>query len=185
MADFTIAFDYLLKNEGGFVNNSSDPGGATKYGISFFFLRSQGNKYDFKNNGITVESIRSLTLDQAKEIYKDEFWDQLPYEEMSFQPIANYIFDTHVNIGQGSTVRIIQRALHAIGFTRTAIVEDGKMGNKTKNALISEMSETQSAYQFKIVLKAIRAEYYYALVRLNPGNKKFIEGWLNRCYESI
>ena len=34
--------DLLLKNEGGYVNNPKDPGGATKYGVSLRFLVDTG-----------------------------------------------------------------------------------------------------------------------------------------------
>ena len=53
-AKFLLAIEEVLKNEGGYVNHPSDPGGATNFGIT-------QRTYPRLN-------IRTLTVDQAKEI---------------------------------------------------------------------------------------------------------------------
>lgn len=41
MSDFQLAIALVLEREGGFVNQVSDHGGATKYGISLHYLRQK------------------------------------------------------------------------------------------------------------------------------------------------
>ena len=52
---FEKAFEYVIANEGGYVFDKNDPGGATKYGIS--------------QKAYHTLNIRALTLDDAKKIY--------------------------------------------------------------------------------------------------------------------
>lgn len=176
MSKFDSAFNYILSNEGGLVDNKNDSGGITKYGISFAFLKSAGNKYEFNDQGITPNTIKNLTLEQAQQIYKNEFWDKLPYDEINQQVIANYIFDMHVNMGLRAAVVCAQKALWALGCSRSVVIADGVFGPKTLSVLNSLTLCLLSA------LRAVRAAKYEAIVATNPGNKIFLEGWLNRTY---
>ena len=58
--DFDVAFERLIGHEGGYVNNPSDPGGETKFGIS--------------RRAYPSEMIRTLTLQRAKELYLRDCW---------------------------------------------------------------------------------------------------------------
>ena len=62
MTKFDKAMEHIFKWEGGYVNDAKDPGGETKYGIC-------------KRSHPTVD-IKNLTKDQAKVIYKREYWDK-------------------------------------------------------------------------------------------------------------
>ena len=86
MANFDLYFETLIKHEGGWVNNPSDPGGETNWGIT--------DKLDGKTDGmVDVDgdkkpdvSVKNLRKDQAKLIYKRLFWDTLKADEiLSFQ----------------------------------------------------------------------------------------------------
>lgn len=55
--------EFIFKWEGGYVNDPKDPGGETNFGIS---KRAHPN-VDIKN----------LTKEQAKEIYKVDYWDRI------------------------------------------------------------------------------------------------------------
>lgn len=55
----------LIQREGGYVNDPTDRGGATKYGITEAVARANG----FKGN------MRDLPLDTAKAIYKKTILD--------------------------------------------------------------------------------------------------------------
>lgn len=52
-----------IDHEGGCVNHPEDPGGETKFGIT-------KRSYPHLN-------IRDLTLDDARAIYRRDFWDRL------------------------------------------------------------------------------------------------------------
>jgi len=86
MADFERAFRVLVGEEGGYVNDPADPGGETKYGIS--------------KRAYPAIDIRNLTLDQAKAIYRRDYWDPLQLDRRPWGP-ALVLFDCAVNQGVG------------------------------------------------------------------------------------
>lgn len=111
MLTFDQAFDRLLGNEGGYVNHPGDPGGETNWGIS---KRSYPN-VDIKN----------LTREQAKTIYRRDFWDQLGADA---HPAIRYqAFDFAVNSGVSTAIRKLQAAL--------GVADDGVFGPISKRAL--------------------------------------------------
>ena len=82
---FDILVKKVLKHEGGYVNDPSDPGGETKYGIS--------------KRAFPDLDIKNLTEEQAILIYYDEYWldakvDKLPDE------LHEIYLDMVVNMGK-------------------------------------------------------------------------------------
>lgn len=102
--NFDTAFDRLISHEGGYVNNVNDPGGETKFGIC-------------KRSYPTV-NIAALTVDDAKAIYKRDFWDVLGddiHPAIKFQ-----VFDFAVNSGIQTAIRKLQAAI--------GVADDGHWG---------------------------------------------------------
>ena len=93
--DFDKAFERVIGHEGGYVNDPRDPGGETKYGIS---------KRAYPN-----VDIKNLTLDQAKEIYRRDYWNRLHLDEL---PVAVRfdLFDAAINSGVSAAAKFLQRA---------------------------------------------------------------------------
>lgn len=81
---FETAFSFTLGHEGGYVNDSHDPGGETKYGIS--------------KRSYPAVDIKSLTLEQAKAIYQRDYWQAASCERMP-PKIAIAVFDSAVHHG--------------------------------------------------------------------------------------
>lgn len=112
--NFDQAFDRLMGNEGGYVNNPQDPGGETNWGIC-------------KRSYPDVD-IANLTRDQAKSIYMRDFW--LRGNMDGFNPaIAFQVFDIAVNSGIETAIRMIQRAV--------GVADDGNIGPVTMAAINS------------------------------------------------
>lgn len=84
---FELAFSFSKQWEGGYVNNPKDPGGETKYGIS---------KKAYPNL-----DIKRLSLEEAKEIYRRDYWEKLP--SISNDGLRIAAFDTAINVGIGRT----------------------------------------------------------------------------------
>jgi len=84
--NFDVAMAFILKWEGGYVNDPDDPGGETKYGIS---------KKAYPN-----EDIKGLTLERAKALYKRDYWDKLDLEKYP-QDKAVVLMNVAVNMGVG------------------------------------------------------------------------------------
>lgn len=158
--DFPQEVERVLIREGGYVNDPSDRGGETNWGITHATL-------DHYNaiHGLPRSSVRDLTRDGAKTIYLELFWipsggDVLPY------PLDALMFDAAVNHGPAQAVIFLQRAVGAN--------EDGALGPRTLAAIASaDMSRVLSA-----LLNA--REGFYRWLATQPDQAKFLRGWLNR-----
>ncbi len=164
-ADFMRAVERVLADEGGYVCDPADPGGATKYGIS--------------QREYPTLDIRQLTREQAVAIYYRDYWSGRRYGELP-AAIAEKLFDLAVNMGADHATLCLQRALRACGH---AVVRDGALGPKTVSAALKAPGEA--------LLASLRSEAaaYYRLTaerwRLERGETgcEFLTGWLNRAYE--
>lgn len=109
---FDKAFEVLIGHEGGYVNNPSDPGGETKYGVS--------------KRAYPDVDIANLTIEQAKAIYLRDYWQRARCDELP-PTVAFQVFDTAVNSGIGQSIRFLQRAV--------GVADDGHVGPLTINAV--------------------------------------------------
>ena len=116
--NFDIAFDRLIGHEGGYVNDPNDPGGETNWGIS-------------KRSYPDVD-IKALTRDEAKAIYRRDFWDYIHAEKLH-DGVAWQAMDFAINSGIQTAIRKLQSALN--------VADDGHWGPRTE-AAAQEMSET-------------------------------------------
>ena len=153
MANFDKAVEKVLVNEGGYINDPDDKGGETKFGIS---KRAYPN-IDIKN----------LTTDEAKAIYKKDYWDKIKGDEIVSDEIAYEIFDTAVNMGARTSSKLAQIVVGAY--------PDGYIGAKTLEKLNSVDVEL-----FVTKFKLSKIARYTYLVKKNPVNKRFLFGWINR-----
>ena len=109
MADFNLAIEAVIGFEGG---SWDDPrGGPTKYGITRPTLE------EAKRRGLVPRDrqIRDLTVPEAKTIYRVLYWNEVRGDEIRNQVIAGELPDTAVNCGQGTAVKLAQRALNFLG----------------------------------------------------------------------
>ena len=98
------AFSYTIGHEGNYVNDPDDPGGETKFGIS---------KRSYPNI-----DIKTLTIEEAKKIYFDDFWLKMNCDQVSDQ-IGIELFDTAVNMGRNKAAEIFQEALNLTNRDRS------------------------------------------------------------------
>ena len=174
---FLDAFDYVMRYEGGLNEDPDDKGGITNFGISIKFLKTTGDKYC--KDGNYEQYIRSMTIDQAKEIYHAEFWLEV-YEEIYADWIRKYIFDMAVNHGHSIAHKLVQRACYvADSHWYREIINDGIFGEQTLNAVLEESADYLLFFK---IFKATRAQYYHCIVSHHPEQEKFLEGWLRRAY---
>ena len=117
MSDFDKAFEHVLGIEGGYVNDPKDPGGETKYGLC-------------KRSYPTVD-IKALTIEQAKAIYKRDYWDKVKGDDLPF-PLNLFMFDAAVNQGVDPAIKMLQAALKRCPRwrARCANIEGGYTGKR-------------------------------------------------------
>jgi lysozyme family protein len=150
---FERALQFVLKHEGGYVNDPRDPGGETKYGIS--------------QRAFPGLDIKNLTVEQAGEIYRAQYWLRIRGDELP-AGIGLLAFDMAVNMGCTAAVKALQRAVGAS--------PDGVLGPRTLHALAAS-SEADVIRQ----MGQIRAAQY---VRL-PTFPVHGVGWLNRLIDAV
>lgn len=189
---FEHAFADLLGIEGGFVDDPVDRGGATKYGISLRFLKAEGRidedldgfaDFDLDMDGdIDGADIRALTVGDAKSLYKRSFWEVLECESFP-QPIGEMLFDQGVNGGNHAAKKLLQQAINAVlrvrRYRTMPLKVDGQIGPATRrsfNAMWARHPE-QLVIEYREAVK----DRYFAIVRRNPTQARFLNGWLNRA----
>ena len=114
--NFDEAFTQLLGHEGNYSDHPSDPGGRTMFGVTERVAR---------NHGFTGD-MRTLTRDEAKRIYRDDYWEPVRADELP-QQVRYDVFDGAVNSGVKQSVIWLQRAAGAAA--------DGVIGPKTLAAV--------------------------------------------------
>ena len=153
---FLDAVFNTLSFEGGYAFDPEDPGGETKYGIS--------------KRAYPEVDIKSLTLDQAREIYARDYWEKVRCPEIRDDLIAAKLFDTAVNLGSMKAVKILQQAVRYLFGVDLAV--DGKIGPKT----IRACNDCKNPKALLAAMKFLQAQHYVSL-----SNPKFLAGWLIRA----
>ena len=156
MKSFNEIIKQVLEHEGGYVNDPKDLGGETKYGITKRFYPEL--------------NIKELTIEKAKQIYKDDYWDKNRVESLP-QNLWHIFFDMCVNMGRRTAVKVLQRA----AVNRGKDIEvDGGLGPATIKALKGVELDR---------VRAFRVKYYVDLITSKPEQEKFFLGWFRRATE--
>jgi len=118
--NFEACLALVLKSEGGFVNNPKDPGGATNFGVT------KATYEQFTGKTVSVDDMRSLTVDEITPLYRRMFWDAVHGDDLP-AGVDYAVFDYAVNSGTGRAAKALQQAL--------GVVVDGALGAQTLAAV--------------------------------------------------
>lgn len=185
MANVDILLPFILKFEGGFVNDPADSGGATNKGVTIATWRSVG--YDKDGDGdIDVQDLKLISnQDVRNRVLKPHYWDRWKADQIKSQKVANILVDWVWGSGANG-IKIPQRLL--------GVAVDGIVGAKTLAAVNAAdpdvlfdriyqarerflhdiTKQSIASYEKKIKRKATNAEL------MKHTKKRFIKGWLNR-----
>ena len=89
------------------------------------------------------------------------------------------MFDAAVNHGPNQAIRFVQRVCNGAGFG--PLVVDGACGPRT--SLAAAEAERAMGDWLLAALVEERRNFYLALVECDPGQRVFLNGWLNRLAE--
>ena len=147
MGDFHRCISLILGEEGGIANHRKDPGGLTNYGIS-------------QRSDPTL-NIAALTLDDAKAIYRRDYWTPIRGDELP-SGLDLLMLDCAINQGVTTALQLLQQALR--------IQDDGLIGPQTLSAAEAAMPGLLDAFDAE---RALRYEF-------NRNEETFGRGWYRR-----
>lgn len=161
MADYRKLIPFILKFEGGYVNDPADSGGPTNKGVTINTFRSVYGRAK------TINDLKHMTDNEWRHIFKSLYWDRCKADDITDQSIANLLVDWAYNSGTSLAIRHIQRIV--------GVNADGIMGNITLSAI-----NRRSPLPLFGALKQDRIAFLNTTAQKNPRKKKFLKGWLNR-----
>lgn len=154
---FDQMFERLIGHEGGYVNHPKDPGAETNWGVTIATARANGY----------YGAMRSMTRNQAKEIYRKAFYERAKCAQYN-SAIGFQVFDAAVNHGIGNAIRILQRAV--------GVADDGSVGKFTLGAI-----NEKSLDDVLVLFNAERLDFYTKLQTFPT----FGRGWTHRVASNL
>jgi len=161
--NYDFAFELVIGHEGGFQNDSADRGNWTTGKIGSGV--NKGTKFGVSAMAYPNLDIRNLTLDQAKEIYRKDYWAKVQGDALP-HGLDYLTFDCAINHGPQRAVKLLQEAVGAS--------PDGALGPRTLAAV--RAADGRSAI---IKMGTERDEFFDDI-----NNARFEDGWRNRAFET-
>jgi lysozyme family protein len=163
--NFEIAFQRLIGQEGGYSNDRNDPGNWTGGKVGVGLLK--GTKFGLAANTYPKLDIKNITIVEAKEIYKRDWWDKLGADQLH-PAIVYQLWDFAINAGKSRAVKELQQV--------AGVPDDGIIGPKTISAVkVMEVNDVL------LKLAAERLKFYTSLSTWDRYGK----GWTNRVAENL
>lgn len=158
---FEEVFQRCIGHEGVYSNDPRDPGGETKYGITWKTLRIAIDRGIVPN----TTTIKDLDLDTARKIYAAIYWVPIRGDELG-PPLDEFLFDFAVNSGLNVAVLALQRA--------AGVLLDAHLGPKTLEAVRAKRSRD--------VLRLLFVERAMVYAR-SPKDEIYGHGWFGRLFD--
>jgi lysozyme family protein len=159
------AIAQVILDEGGLVDDPSDPGGLTNMGFALN-----------RNPDLTADAIRAMNVARATDRYFVKWWQPYRWEDLP-APIALKVFNLAVPDGPDSAIRALQRACWAAG---KKVPEDGVLGVGTVGAAGFVATDVLLA-----ALKSELAAHFRLVAAARPLQAKDLPGWLARAYRDV
>lgn len=163
----------LLTDEGQYSNHQSDPGGATKYGVTQAVARA---RLDRDARDVTWEDALFVAeADYWKPLLLDSILDITGSEELTFK-----LLTIGYNMGVSRAARFLQRVLVANSMP---ISVDGQVGQNTLDATYTLINKRGQEFGTSILLKyvtGLQAAHYIGLTEKDDKFKDFTAGWSKR-----
>lgn len=163
--NFEKAFGRLIDHEGGYSTDHNDPGNWTGGKVGKGVMK--GTKFGIAANTYPNLDIKNLTIEQAKAIYKKDWWDKLGADQLH-PSIVYQLWDFAVNAGKSRALKELQQAV--------GVPDDGIIGPKT----IAAVNATD-VNDVLLLLASERLRFYTSL----PTWSTYGKGWTNRVAENL
>lgn len=153
--------DDIILREGGDkeTNDPKDKGGRTRFGIS-----------EAANPKAWADG--KVTYDEARSIYEQKYLTGPGFDKISDPKLQALLVDFGVNSGPQLAITKLQEILK--------VDADGKLGPKTLAAI-----EKEEPRRLTNKLALARIKMMGRIVKRDPSQLEYINGWLNRAGEFI
>lgn len=175
MATFDPIFNLTLNHEGGFQKLVNDSANyidgkliGTNRGISAV------GYYGFYKKIPTEQDMKSLTVEQAKAIYKKNYWDKINGDKIKNQSVAELMFQ--YIIGSGASQLSDIKDIANIIAGKKLIVSIDRTFTDAEISIINNLSSDKLWNS----LKEWRHAFFIRLVAKKPKLKQFLKGWQSR-----
>lgn len=149
--------DFVLRVEGNYSDEKHDRGGKTWFGFTEAFLDS-------------VNENPPQTKERAKRLLYQYFWQPHHLADMDWF-VAWCYGDALINHSPRSAAKCLQAGLQ--------VKQDGAVGPITIKAA-SPGRIRRSDFWLRYAIR--RTQLYFAIVRSNQSQQKFLKGWINRLH---
>lgn len=146
----------------GFVNDPDDNGGATMVGVTFGTYKTYCKFKGFKTP--SINDLKNMPYKVWRDIVYSMYWNKWKADTIKDQSVANMVVDWIWHSGS-ATIKKVQQAI--------GVTADGIVGPKTINALNGDTDIKTKVYN-------LRKQYFENIVKNNPAQKKWLNGWMNR-----
>lgn len=145
-------YRFVMKMEGGYVNNPHDRGGATNKGVTQVVY----DAYRARKKA-TKQDVRLITEQEAFSIFKEGYWKACGCDALP-ACTALAVVDFAFNSGSARALRYLNIA------SPRPLDYAAKHGDET----------------LAMKLIAAREQFFRNIVTANPSQKVFLKGWMNR-----
>lgn len=160
--DFLTTYKRIRYEEGNYINDPVDRGGETYAGIPMKISPSwYGWRYITGKNFKRYQYCKEAEL-WVKDYYLD-IWVDEGFYRLKNQDVANYLFDTRVNISPRQTIKLLNRH-HNTNLSYTT-------------EWVNSTLDTIDIQKFR----KHRVDYYLALIKRRPEQVRFRKNWLMRA----
>lgn len=158
---------FVLRAEGGYVDDPADHGGATNQGIT------QRTFDDWQeSHGLPLQSVRLISAEEVAAIYRNHYWRRIHGDDLPPR-IDLMVFDTAVQHGVSRASKWLQAVVMSpvdgvVGYKTLYAVNDYVMRNQIK-VMIDDYMDLRNAF-------------YAGIVARDPTQARFRKGWSRRMY---
>lgn len=194
--DVSVALKKVYRNEGTtFSTDRHDSGNwsSGKVGVGKFV----GSKFGIAGSIYSAyfakrgKAIKDITIDDAAQIYANEYAKPLHLEAIKSQWLGTMFLDTAINCGVPTAAILMTRTINVLNGDGEDFPVDPVITMNEVNAINdltttrwyqNEKDKTRRAL-FGAVFKEMRARRYVQIVRHDPNKLRYLPTWLERTYD--
>lgn len=178
-ADCVAALEIVFDHEGGYQNSREDAGNwsSKKVGVG---KMCGGTKFGIACGHNPGVDIKSLTREQAGEIYRNRECRNIRMDELQDQSIATLLLDLAVNMGSDMAVKLMGTTINLVNAPEEQITFDETMTDEMVTWLNDNTKTREQVVLFYAVLTLAAIDRYAYIVESNPKQAVWLLGWIRR-----